>query len=91
MAGEASEKYDILITDAGWRTAVTSVRSLGRAGLRVALGESVVHPIQNDACREVAALKRERSYSRYPRLVKDALHRTFLGVFMTNCCVTNFS
>ena len=40
MAGEASEKYDILITDAGWRTAVTSVRSLGRAGLRVALGEA---------------------------------------------------
>ncbi len=40
MAGEASEKYDILITDAAWRTAVTSVRSLGRAGLRVALGEA---------------------------------------------------
>jgi len=39
MAG-SSEKYDVLITDAGWRTAVTSVRSLGRAGLRVALGES---------------------------------------------------
>lgn len=36
----AADKYDVLITDAGWRTAVTSARSLGRAGLRVALGEA---------------------------------------------------
>jgi hypothetical protein len=36
----AGEKYDVLITDANWRTALTSARSLGRAGLRVALGEA---------------------------------------------------
>jgi predicted ATP-grasp superfamily ATP-dependent carboligase len=36
----AGEKYDVLITDANWRTAVTSARSFGRAGLRVALGEA---------------------------------------------------
>lgn len=41
MAGQNLEKYDVLITDASWRTAVTSARSLGRAGLRVALGEAV--------------------------------------------------
>jgi predicted ATP-grasp superfamily ATP-dependent carboligase len=43
---ETVDKYDVLITDASWRTAVTSARSLGRAGLRVALGEAVgqFHP-----------------------------------------------
>jgi hypothetical protein len=35
------EQYDILILDAEWRIALTTVRSLGRAGLRVALGEGV--------------------------------------------------
>jgi len=34
------EHYDILILDAGWRIATTITRSLGRAGLRVALAES---------------------------------------------------
>jgi predicted ATP-grasp superfamily ATP-dependent carboligase len=33
------EKYDILILDAEYKIALTSARSLGRAGLRVALGE----------------------------------------------------
>jgi predicted ATP-grasp superfamily ATP-dependent carboligase len=33
------EQYDILILDAAWRIALTSARSFGRAGLRVALGE----------------------------------------------------
>jgi predicted ATP-grasp superfamily ATP-dependent carboligase len=36
----AAEHYDILILDAGWRIATTITRSLGRAGLRVALAES---------------------------------------------------
>jgi biotin carboxylase len=36
-----AEHYDILIVDAGWRIATTITRSLGRAGLRVALAESV--------------------------------------------------
>lgn len=40
MPEEPLDNYDILILDAGWRTAVTSARSLGRAGLRVALGEA---------------------------------------------------
>jgi predicted ATP-grasp superfamily ATP-dependent carboligase len=40
MAGETLEQYDVLITDAEWRTALTSARSLGRAGLRIALGEA---------------------------------------------------
>jgi predicted ATP-grasp superfamily ATP-dependent carboligase len=35
-----SEHYDILILDAGWRIATTIARSLGRAGVRVALAES---------------------------------------------------
>jgi predicted ATP-grasp superfamily ATP-dependent carboligase len=35
-----AEHYDILILDAGWRIATTITRSLGRAGLRVALAES---------------------------------------------------
>jgi len=35
-----AEHYDILILDAGWRIATTITRSLGRAGVRVALGES---------------------------------------------------
>jgi len=33
------DQYDILILDAAWRIALTSARSFGRAGLRVALGE----------------------------------------------------
>lgn len=36
----AAEHYDILILDAGWRIATTITRSLGRAGVRVALAES---------------------------------------------------
>jgi predicted ATP-grasp superfamily ATP-dependent carboligase len=39
-AAAESEQYDVLILDAGWRIAVTITRSLGRAGLRVALAES---------------------------------------------------
>ena len=35
------ERYDILILDGDSKQAVTSARSLGRAGLRVAVGESV--------------------------------------------------
>src|SRR5580693_4982433 len=35
-----AQHYDILIVDAGWRIATTITRSLGRAGLRVALAES---------------------------------------------------
>jgi predicted ATP-grasp superfamily ATP-dependent carboligase len=35
-----AEHYDILILDAGWRIATTITRSLGRAGVRVALAES---------------------------------------------------
>jgi biotin carboxylase len=35
-----ADQYDILILDAEWRIAVTITRSLGRAGLRVALGLS---------------------------------------------------
>jgi predicted ATP-grasp superfamily ATP-dependent carboligase len=38
MAAEP-EQYDILILDAEYKIALTSARSLGRAGLRVALGE----------------------------------------------------
>jgi predicted ATP-grasp superfamily ATP-dependent carboligase len=37
----AAEHYDILILDAGWRIATTITRSLGRAGVRVALAESI--------------------------------------------------
>jgi predicted ATP-grasp superfamily ATP-dependent carboligase len=36
----APDCYDILVLDAGSRQSLASVRSLGRAGLRVALGES---------------------------------------------------
>jgi predicted ATP-grasp superfamily ATP-dependent carboligase len=36
-----NESYDILILDGECKQALTSARSLGRAGLRVALGESV--------------------------------------------------
>ena len=39
-AAAESDQYDVLILDAGWRIAVTITRSLGRAGLRVALAES---------------------------------------------------
>lgn len=41
VSGTATERdqYDILILDAAWRIALTSARSFGRAGLRVALGE----------------------------------------------------
>ena len=39
-AGEL-ETYDILILDALGKQSLTSARSLGRAGLRVALGESI--------------------------------------------------
>lgn len=38
MAGKAPNKYDILILDAESKIALTSARSLARAGLRVALG-----------------------------------------------------
>lgn len=34
-----SETYDVLVLDAGWRIGVTITRSLGRAGLRVALAD----------------------------------------------------
>jgi predicted ATP-grasp superfamily ATP-dependent carboligase len=40
MAAE-SEKYDILILDGSHKHSLTSARSLARAGLRVAVGESV--------------------------------------------------
>jgi len=40
-ARDERERYDILILDGGSKQAVTSARSLGRAGLRVAVGESV--------------------------------------------------
>jgi len=36
-AGDERERYDILILDGGSKQAVTSARSLGRAGLRVAV------------------------------------------------------
>ena len=36
-----NERYDILILDGECKQALTSARSLGRAGLRVAVGESV--------------------------------------------------
>jgi predicted ATP-grasp superfamily ATP-dependent carboligase len=36
-----SEKYDVLILDASHKHSLTSARSLGRAGFRVALGETV--------------------------------------------------
>jgi predicted ATP-grasp superfamily ATP-dependent carboligase len=39
MAGE-DERYDILILDGRCKQALTTARSLGRAGLRVAIGES---------------------------------------------------
>ncbi len=35
--------YDVLILDAGCKQSVASARSLGRAGLRVAIGESLAH------------------------------------------------
>jgi len=38
VAGETPDKYDILILDAESKIALTSARSLARAGLRVALG-----------------------------------------------------
>src|ERR1700749_5128743 len=38
-----ADQYDILMLDAEWRIAVTITRSLGRAGLRVALGLSAGH------------------------------------------------
>ncbi len=40
-ARNEGERYDILILDGGSKQALTSTRSLGRAGLRVAVGESV--------------------------------------------------
>ena len=40
-ARNEGERYDILILDGGSKQAVTSARSLGRSGLRVAVGESV--------------------------------------------------
>jgi predicted ATP-grasp superfamily ATP-dependent carboligase len=40
-AGRENESYDILILDGECKQALTSARSLGRAGLRVAVGESV--------------------------------------------------
>jgi predicted ATP-grasp superfamily ATP-dependent carboligase len=40
MAGEKLDKYDVLILDSVSKIALTSARSLGRAGLRVALGEA---------------------------------------------------
>ncbi len=40
MAGVKTEKYDVLILDSVSKIALTSVRSLARAGLRVALGEA---------------------------------------------------
>lgn len=38
---KASSCYDVLVLDAGCKQSLASVRSLGRRGLRVALGESV--------------------------------------------------
>lgn len=35
------ETFDVLVLDAGYKQALASARSLGRAGLRVALGESL--------------------------------------------------
>jgi predicted ATP-grasp superfamily ATP-dependent carboligase len=40
MAGEKLDKYDILILDSESKIALTSARSLARAGVRVALGEA---------------------------------------------------
>ena len=37
--GGTADGYDILVLDAGYRQSLASARSLGRAGLRVALGE----------------------------------------------------
>jgi len=38
-----TDKYDILILDAMLKQSLASARSLGRAGLRVAMGESLAH------------------------------------------------
>lgn len=38
--GPVADCYDILVLDAGTRQSLACVRSLGRAGLRVAVGES---------------------------------------------------
>ena len=36
-----NERFDVLILDAGYKQSLACARSLGRAGLRVALGESL--------------------------------------------------
>src|SRR6185312_10191013 len=43
VTGEADGTYDILILDGTYKQSLTSARSLGLAGLRVAVGESVPH------------------------------------------------
>jgi predicted ATP-grasp superfamily ATP-dependent carboligase len=42
VKGSASDSYDILVLDAGYKQSLVTTRSLGRAGLRVALGECFV-------------------------------------------------
>jgi len=42
-AAHGSGGYDILVLDASMKQSLASVRSLGKAGLRVAAGESVAH------------------------------------------------
>jgi predicted ATP-grasp superfamily ATP-dependent carboligase len=37
----SNDRFDVLILDAGYKQSLASARSLGRAGLRVALGESL--------------------------------------------------
>jgi predicted ATP-grasp superfamily ATP-dependent carboligase len=39
---DSADRYDILILDAGYKQSLASARSLGRAGLRVAMGECFV-------------------------------------------------
>lgn len=40
-ANEPSD-YDVLVLDASYKQSLAATRSLGRAGLRVALGESII-------------------------------------------------
>ncbi|HEX2746254.1 MAG TPA: ATP-grasp domain-containing protein [Streptosporangiaceae bacterium] len=52
--GSRSDGYDILILDAGYKQSLASARSLGRAGLRVAMGECFV---ECDPSRPVLAFQ----------------------------------
>ena len=67
----ATGKYDILILDASYKQSLSCAKALGRAGLRVAMGESTDEVNAPYAPRPIAAFR-----SRYSKAGTSARRST---------------